>query len=325
MSLPSLSMPADWPALTGLDCLRLADFSAADLTQLVRLGREVKQLSALKVPFEPLRGSTLAMIFDKPSTRTRVSFAVGIHELGGQALELNPDTLQIARGESLADTGRVLSQYVDGIMMRTDAHEKLEQLAQAASVPVVNGLSDSFHPCQLLADLLTLYERHGRLTGLAVAYVGDGSNMANSWIEAAALLGMGLRLATPPGYEPDPDLVTWARTLAVRSGGSIHLTHDPREAVGGADAVYTDVWVSMGQEAESAEREAAFAPYQVNRLLMQVAGPDAVFLHCLPAHRGLEVTDDVLDGPQSLVFEQAGNRLHAQKALLVSLLAARVR
>ncbi|MGC8486963.1 MAG: ornithine carbamoyltransferase [Clostridia bacterium] len=325
MALAPLSPPPEWPALTGADCLRLADFTESDLSQLVRLGRELKQLHALKVPFEPLRGTTLAMIFDKPSTRTRVSFAVGIQQLGGQPLELSPGTLQLSRGETLEDTGRVLSRYVDGIMMRTGPQEKLEALAEAAAIPVINGLSDRFHPCQLLADLLTLYERFGTLRGLAVAYVGDGGNMAHSWLEAAALLGMGIRVASPPGYEPDAALVEWARITATRSGGSVHVTHDPREAVAGADAVYTDVWISMGQEAEAEARRRAFTGFQVNRLLMQVAGPQAVFLHCLPAHRGEEVSGDVLDGPASLVWDQAENRLHAQKALLVSLLAARVR
>lgn len=325
MALAPLSIPPEWPDLTGADCLRLTDFSEPDLSQLVRLGRELKQLNALKIPFEPLRGTTLAMIFDKASTRTRVSFAVGIQQLGGQPLELQPAALQLSRGETLEDTGRVLSRYVDGIMMRTGPQEKLEALAAAATVPVINGLSDSFHPCQLLADLLTLYEHFGALRGLAVAYVGDGSNMANSWLEAAALLGMGLRIACPPGYEPDPALVAFASQTAPLSGGSVYVTHDPREAVAGADAVYTDVWVSMGQEAEAPTRHQAFSGFQVNRLLMQVAGHDAVFLHCLPAHRGEEVTDDVLDGPQSLVWDEAENRLHAQKALLVSLLAPRVR
>ncbi|MCL8206675.1 MAG: ornithine carbamoyltransferase [Actinomycetia bacterium] len=325
MAVAPTPMPPEWPALYGRDCLRLADFDAADVLGLVRLGRELKQLHQLRVPFEPLRGATLAMIFEKPSTRTRVSFAVGMQQLGGQALELSPSMLQLSRGETLEDTARVLSRYVNAIMVRTGPQANLEALAAAAAVPVINGLSDAFHPCQTLADLLTLYERFGYLRGLAVAYIGDGGNMAASWLEAAALLGMGLRVATPPGYEPDPDLVAWAKQQAELSGAGIHLTHDPHEAVAGADVVYTDVWVSMGQEAEAAARRQAFAPYQVNRLLMQIAGPNAIFMHCLPAHRGEEVTDEVLDGPQSCVWDQAENRLHAQKALLLSLLAPRHR
>jgi ornithine carbamoyltransferase len=290
---------------------------------LVRLARELKQMSRLAGPFEPLRGSSLALIFEKPSTRTRVSFAVAIQQLGGLPLELNPGALQLSRGETVEDTGRILSRYVDGIILRTGAHGTLEDLAAASTVPVVNGLSDSYHPCQTLADLLTLFERFGYVRGLAVAYVGDGSNMAAAWLEAAALLGIGLRIATPAGYAPDPALVAWASERARARGGGVHITTDPAEAVAGADAVYTDVWVSMGQEAEAADRLAAFRPYQVNRLLMEMAGADAIFMHCLPAHRGQEVTADVLDGPRSVVWDQAENRLHTEKALLVSLLAPR--
>jgi ornithine carbamoyltransferase len=318
-----LPLPPAWPDLTGRDFLRLADVTGDEVMGMVRLARELKQMSRLKVPFEPLRGSTLAMIFEKPSTRTRVSFAVAIQQLGAQPLELNPTTLQLARGETLEDTGRILSRYVDAIILRTGPQKVLEDLADAATCPVINGLSDQFHPCQTLADLLTLFEHYGHVKGLTVAYVGDGSNMAAAWLEAAALLGMGLRIATPPGYEPDPDLTAWAAREAELHGGHVYVTHDPREAVAGADAVYTDVWVSMGQEAEAEARLKAFQDYQVNRLLMQVAGNDAIFMHCLPAHRGQEVTGDVLDGPRSVVWEEAENRLHAEKALLVSLLAPR--
>lgn len=321
MAVAALPIPSRWPALFGRDCLRLADFEADDIMHLVRLGQELKQLSAMHMRFEPLKGRTLATLFEKASTRTRTSFAVGMQQLGGHVVDLQPAELQLSRGETLEDTARVLSRYVDALMVRTGAHQRLEALAQFADIPVINGLSDDFHPCQLLADLLTLYERFGRLKGLVVAYVGDGSNMAASWIEAAALMGMGLRIATPPGYEPSPDLVAWGQAEARLSGGGIHLTHDPREAVADADMVYTDVWVSMGQEKETAARLEAFAPYQVNRLLMRVAGSDALFMHCLPAHRGQEVAADVIDGSQSVVWDQAENRLHAQKALLLSLLA----
>jgi ornithine carbamoyltransferase len=315
------SVPARWPVLRGRDVLRLNDFSPDELRSLVDLARTIKQLRQLPLSFEPLKGRTLALLFEKPSTRTRVSFSVGMQQLGGQVLELSPATLQLARGETLEDTAAVLSRYVDALMVRTGPQERLERLAEHATIPVINGLSDAFHPCQLLADLLTLAERFGTLSGLVVAYVGDGSNMAASWLEAAALLGLGLRLAVPPGYEPPPDLVEWAAKQAEATGGGVTLTHDPVEAVLGADVVYTDVWVSMGQEAEAERRLRDFAPYQVNRLLMQQAGPDTLFMHCLPAHRGQEVTADVIDGPQSVVWDEAENRLHAQKALLLSILA----
>jgi ornithine carbamoyltransferase len=215
----------------------------------------------------------------------------------------------------------VLSRYVDAVMVRTGPQERLEILAEHATIPIINGLSDAFHPCQLLADLLTLAEHFGTLNGLVVSYVGDGSNMAASWMEAAAILGLGLRLAVPPGYEPPEPLMAWASAAAAAAGGGVSLTHDPREAVLGADVVYTDVWVSMGQEEMAAQRQRDFAPYQVNRLLMQQAGSDTLFMHCLPAHRGQEVTADVIDGPQSVVWEEAENRLHAQKALLLSVMA----
>jgi ornithine carbamoyltransferase len=314
-------IPARWPVLYGRDVLRLNDFSADELTRLVDLARTLKQLRQLPVSFEPLRGRTLATVFEKPSTRTRVSFAVGMQQLGGQVLELAPATLQLARGESLEDTARVLSRYVDAVMVRTGPQERLEILAEHATIPIINGLSDAFHPCQLLADLLTLAEHFGTLNGLVVSYVGDGSNMAASWMEAAAILGLGLRLAVPPGYEPPEPLMAWASAAAAAAGGGVSLTHDPREAVLGADVVYTDVWVSMGQEEMAAQRQRDFAPYQVNRLLMQQAGSDTLFMHCLPAHRGQEVTADVIDGPQSVVWEEAENRLHAQKALLLSVMA----
>ena len=311
-------LPAQ-PHLVGRDFLRLADLSGQEVLQLVHLAHEMKQRrGATRV--EPLAGMTVALIFEKPSTRTRVSFAVAVHQLGGFALELAPNTLQLARAETLGDTGRVLSRYVDAIVLRTGDQGVLEELAAAASVPVVNALSNQYHPCQTLADLLTLTEQFGGLKGLPVAYVGDGSNMAAAWLEAAALVGLNLRLATPPGYAPDPALTEGAAAAARRAGGSVVLTVGPEGAVAGAAAVYTDVWVSMGQEAEAAARRQAFSGFAVTPALMEKASPHAIFMHCLPAHRGEEVAAAVLDGPQSVVWDQAENRLHTEKALLASLL-----
>ncbi len=322
MAVASIKVPSRWPTLNGRDVLRLQDLSSEEIIQLIQLARDLKHIQKMRIPFEPLRGRTLALIFEKASTRTRVSFSVGMQQLGGYILELSPNTLQISRGETLEDTARVLSRYVDALMVRTGPHHRLEVLAQAATIPVINGLSDEHHPCQVLADLLTIYEHFGTLNGFVITYIGDGSNMANSWIEAAALLGFGLRLAIPPGYEPPAALLDWAKPEAENRGGGIYLTHDPKEVAVDADVIYTDVWISMGQEAEEAQRLKDFAPFQVNRLLMQLAGPKTVFMHCLPAHRGQEVTDDVIDSEQSIVWDEAENRLHAQKALLLSLLAS---
>ncbi|MDA8200317.1 MAG: ornithine carbamoyltransferase [Thermaerobacter sp.] len=307
------------PHLVGRDFLRLADVSGGEVLQLVHLAHQMKQ-RRWATRLEPLAGMTVALIFEKPSTRTRVSFAVAVQQLGGLPLELAPNTLQLARAETLADTGRVLSRYVDAIVLRTGDQSVLEELAEAASIPVVNALSNQYHPCQTLADLLTLSEQFGGVKGFPVAYVGDGSNMAAAWLEAAALVGLDLRVATPAGYAPDAALAAWASAAARQVGGSVVLTEDPGAAVDGARAVYTDVWVSMGQEAEATARRQAFTGFQVTPALMQSAAPDAVFMHCLPAHRGEEVAAAVLDGPQSVVWEQAENRLHTEKALLASLL-----
>ncbi len=307
------------PHLVGRDFLRLADVSGGEVLQLVHLAHQMKQ-RRWATRLEPLAGMTVALIFEKPSTRTRVSFAVAVQQLGGLPLELAPNTLQLARAETLADTGRVLSRYVDAIVLRTGDQSVLEELAEAASIPVVNALSNQYHPCQTLADLLTLSEQFGGVKGFPVAYVGDGSNMAAAWLEAAALVGLDLRVATPAGYAPDAALAAWASAAARQVGGSVVLTEDPGAAVDGARAVYTDVWVSMGQEAEATARRQAFTGFQVTTALMQSAAPDAVFMHCLPAHRGEEVAAAVLDGPQSVVWEQAENRLHTEKALLASLL-----
>ncbi|MEW5322983.1 ornithine carbamoyltransferase [Geobacillus thermoleovorans] len=307
-------------SLKGRDFLTLLDFSTDEIMDLLALAADLKAKQKAGVPYAPLSGKTMAMIFEKPSTRTRVSFEVGMIQLGGQAMYLNGNDLQLGRGETIADTARVLSQYVDVIMIRTFAHQKVEELAKYASVPVINGLTDDDHPCQALADLLTIYEVKKTFQGVKLAYVGDGNNVANALLAAAAKVGMDISIACPPGYEPKAEYVESARRIGEKTGATIVVTHDPLEAAAGADAIYTDVWTSMGQESESAERLQVFQPYQVNEQLVKAAKSDYLFLHCLPAHRGEEVTAGVMDGPNSFVFEQAGNRLHAQKAILVSIL-----
>ncbi|MBB6176725.1 ornithine carbamoyltransferase [Anoxybacillus tengchongensis] len=306
--------------LKGKDFLTLADYSKEEIEYLLHLALELKEKQQNGERYTPLSGKTLAMIFEKPSTRTRVSFEVGMVQLGGHALHLSSRDLQIGRGETIADTARVLSEYVDGIMIRTFEHEKVEELAQYAKIPVINGLTDDDHPCQALADLLTIYEVKGKLQGLKLAYIGDGNNMAHALMLAAAKVGMDCAIASPKGYEPKETIVKKAKHIAGENGATIVVTNDPYEAIANADVVYTDVWASMGQEAEANERIHIFAPFQVNEALVQQAKQDFMFLHCLPAHRGEEVTEDVIDGKQSYIFQQAGNRLHAQKALLVSLL-----
>jgi ornithine carbamoyltransferase len=263
----------------------------------------------------PLEGRTLAMIFMKSSTRTRVSFEVGTFQLGGHALFLSPRDIQLGRGEPVADTARVLSRYVDGIMIRTYAHAEVEELARHATVPVINGLTDLAHPCQILADLLTVRQHLGAIEGRKVAWIGDGNNMANSWIDAAYRLGFELSLACPEGYDPDPATLERAQAEA-----KVTVVRDPREAVAGAHVVNTDVWASMGQEEEQKERERAFAGFTVDARLMHGAARDAIFLHCLPAHRGEEVAAEVIDGPQSRVWDEAENRLHVQKAIMAALI-----
>lgn len=307
-------------SLKGRDFLTLLDFSTEEILDLLALATDLKAKQKAGVSYTPLSGKTMAMIFEKPSTRTRVSFEVGMIQLGGQAMYLNGNDLQLGRGETIADTARVLSQYVDVIMIRTFAHQKVEELAEYASVPVINGLTDDDHPCQALADLLTIYEVKKTFQGVKLAYVGDGNNVANALLVAAAKVGMNVAIACPPGYEPKAEYVEAARQIGEKTGATVVVTHDPLVAVAGADAIYTDVWTSMGQESESAERLQVFQPYQVNEELVKAAKPDYLFLHCLPAHRGEEVTAGVMDGPNSVIFEQAGNRLHAQKAILLSVL-----
>jgi len=268
----------------------------------------------------PLKGQTLAMIFEKFSTRTRVSFEVGMIELGGFAVTLNTKDLQMGRGETVADTARVLSRYVDGIMYRAFEHSMVLELAKYATVPVINGLDNFEHPCQIMADLLTVKERFGRLKGIKMAYVGDGNNVCNSLMLGCAMVGMDLACGCPKGYEPDAGVTEKAKEIAKANGCSLKITESAKEAAKGADVVYTDVWVSMGQEEQSRMREQIFKPYQVNADLMSVADPKAIVMHCLPAHRGMEITDEVIDSERSVVLDQAENRLHAQKAIMVALM-----
>jgi ornithine carbamoyltransferase len=304
-------------ALRGRDFLSVRDLSAAELGELFERALLMKR-EPLKFS-TALRGQTLAMIFEKPSLRTRVSFDVGMVQLGGHALDLSPE-ISLGRREAIRDVARNLERMVQAIMVRTYAHESLEQLAQHAAIPVINGLTDFSHPCQALADYLTMLEVKGRLQGLHVAYVGDGNNVAHSLIFGAALVGAHLPVATPRGYEPDRGALDWAGSQAPATGARVRWVESPEEAVTGADVVYTDVWASMGQEAEAAARRAVFLPYQVGERLFGLAKPDALFMHCLPAHRGDEVTDQVIDSDRSVVFQQAENRLHAQKALLFALM-----
>lgn len=294
------------------DFLAIPDFSAPELLALFDLADRMRTGAYTK---QPLAGKTLAMIFMKASTRTRVSFEVGTYQLGGHALFLSPRDVQLGRGEPIADTARVLSRYVDGIMIRTFAHQDVEELAKFASVPVINGLTDLLHPCQILADLLTVRQHLGGWEGKKVAWIGDGNNMANSWINAAWRLGFELSLACPEGYEPADHLLARAKETA-----RITLTRDPAEAIAGAHVVNTDVWASMGQEDEQKKRERDFAGYTVNKAMMARASSNAIFLHCLPAHRGEEVSADVIDGPQSRVWDEAENRLHVQKAIMAVLM-----
>ena len=300
------------------DFLSVDDLDPDELADLLRLSVDVK--ARPEAYAEHLRGRSAALIFEKPSTRTRVSFEVAVSSSGGHAVVLNASDLQLGRGETIEDTGRVLSRYVDAIVLRTFEQERLEVLARAASVPVVNSLSDFEHPCQALADLLTVQERLGSLAGRTLVYLGDGNNVAHSLLLAGALSGMTVRCATPPGFEPIPQVVHRAEEIAAQSGGSVEILHDPMEASTDADILYTDVWASMGQEAESDERALVFPAYQVSQKLVDVAADDVVVLHCLPAHRGQEITDDVIDGPHSAVWDQAENRVHTQRALLLRLL-----
>ncbi len=291
------------------DLLALRSLSPEDVRRLIDRAKA-------KAPSRALAGKAVGIFLEKASTRTRVSFEVAIAQLGGHPVFLPAQEIQLGRGETIADTARVLSRYLNALVIRTFGQDRLEEWARHATIPVINGLTDSHHPCQILADLMTIDENKGRLAGLVVAYVGDGNNVAHSLLEGCAMMGMTCRIAAPAGYQPDAEVVKWAEVQAAKTGGGIQIGEDPRAAVRGADVLYTDVWTSMGQEAEASKRLGVFRPYQVNAELLRLAKPDAIVMHCLPAHRGEEITDDVMEGPRSVIFDQAENRLHVQKAIL---------
>ena len=299
------------------DFLALTDWSRDELDQIFELTRDLKAKQQRGEEHHLLKGKTLGMIFEKSSTRTRVSFEVGMYQLGGHALFLHSGTTQLGRGEPIKDTARVMSRYVDGIMIRTFSQAGVEELARWSDIPIINGLTDSYHPCQIMADLFTVIEHKGGYQNLTYCWIGDGNNMAHSWINAAAVFGFELRVATPKGYEPDAAVVARAKEL----GANVLYTHDPLEAARGAQVLNTDVWASMGQEAEQKERERAFVGFQLNDEVVAAAAPDCIVLHCLPAHRGEEITDAVIEGPHSVVFDEAENRLHVQKAIMATLMA----
>jgi ornithine carbamoyltransferase len=301
--------------------LDLADWSSQELWHIMESARQLKAEWQAGGNQPVLKGKQLAMIFQKPSLRTRVSFEVAMEHLGGHALMLSPDEIGFGARESVGDISRVLSGYAQGIMARVFEHEHLTELARYATVPVINGLSDYSHPCQAMADMLTIYECFGKLNGVRFTYVGDGNNVATSLAEAAGHFGLHFTIANPPGYELSEDILSHASDLAEKSGGSIQVFNDPNTAVEQADVLYTDTWVSMGQESQTARRLQALRPYQVNQELVERAGKDVIVMHCLPAHRGQEITDEVADGPHSALFQQAANRLHVQKAILVQLMA----
>ncbi|TCP28716.1 ornithine carbamoyltransferase [Scopulibacillus darangshiensis] len=308
--------------LKGKDFLTLADLEPNNLCLLLDEAKDIKNLQKKGIPHPYLSGKVLGMIFEKSSTRTRVSFEVGMMQLGGQAIFLSSKDIQLGRGETIEDTAKVLSRYVDGLMIRTFAHKSIEEFALHSEVPVINGLTDLHHPTQVLADLLTIYEHKGALSGLKMCYVGDGNNnMCHSLMEGAASSGMHLAIASPNGYEPNLKIVENAKRIGQLTGSQIDITTSPEEAIEQADVVVTDVWASMGQEEEQEKRLQTFRPYQVNQSLCSKAKEDFIFLHCLPAHRGEEVTSDIIDGPHSVVFDEAENRLHAQKAILKNLMS----
>lgn len=306
--------------LKGRDFLALVDYTPEEIHYLINLGIDLKKKQKAGETYHPLKGKTLGMIFEKSSTRTRVSFEVGMFQLGGHALFLSKNDLQLGRGETIWDTGQVMSRYLDGIMIRTFAHRNVVELARGATIPVINGLTDLSHPCQAMADYMTVKEMKGKLEGLKVAFVGDGNNMVHSLMMGAAKLGMHFAVATPEGYEPDQEIIGLSKENAKQTGGSVLVTQDPKEAVADADIVYTDVWASMGQEEEQAKREEAFKNYQINDELVKYAKSDYLFMHCLPAHRGEEVSESVIDGDRSVIFDQAENRLHAQKAIMAAIM-----
>ncbi len=298
------------------------DVTPADVQDLFDLAASLKAKQRQQILHPVLQGKTLAMIFEKPSLRTRVTFEAGMTQLGGHAIYLAPADIRLGQRETVQDAARNLERWVDGLVARTFSHKTVERLAHYSRVPVINGLSDGHHPVQILCDLFTLWERRGSLAGLRVAFMGDGNNVCHSWLQGAAKMGLHFTLACPSGYEPDPTVMARAQEQAKASGARLTVTHDPSTAAQGADVLYTDVWASMGQEDEHAQRLRDFQGFQLDRGLVQQAGPDVLVMHCLPAHRGEEITDEVIDGPHSIVFDQAENRLHMQKAILVTLLGS---
>jgi ornithine carbamoyltransferase len=297
--------------------LALHDYNEIELYGMLTLARELKAKQKQGIPHKLLDGKTVALIFEKASTRTRVSFEVGVFQLGGHGLFMSSGTSQMGRGEPIKDTARCMARYCDGVMIRTYGQAIVEEFAKYSEVPVINGLTDLFHPCQIMADLMTVIEHKKNYERLTFAWVGDGNNMANTWIEAAAIFGFNLRLACPKSYEPDANILAWAQAKAP---GRITLTADPKEAVAGADILNTDVWASMGQESEQQQRELAFSGYCLDDSLLALANPDCLIMHCLPAHRGEEISDSVIEGKKSVVWDQAENRLHVQKAIMATLI-----
>jgi ornithine carbamoyltransferase len=302
--------------MKGKDLISIHDLTLEEVNQIFELSKTFKQKQLIGEPHQVLEGKTLGMIFTKPSTRTRISFETGIYQLGGIGMYFGPNDLQLGKSESIADTAKVLSRYLNGIMIRTFAHQDVIDLAEGASIPVINGLTDLLHPCQVLADLFTILEKKGKLKGLKLAYIGDGNNMAHSLLNGCSKVGMHISIASPSGYKPNADIVNNAKKNAKYMGSKVEILDDPVKAVKNVDVVYTDVWASMGQESEAAERRKKFMKYQVNPKLVKNAKDDYLFMHCLPAHRGDEVVNEVADSPNSVIFDEAENRLHVQKAIM---------
>lgn len=300
--------------------LTIFDLSTKEIESLLIRAVELKAIQKQGIECRPLKGKTLGLLFEKQSTRTRLSFEVAALQLGGHSIYLSPHQIQMGRGEELRDTARVFSRYLDGVVIRTFEHKMIEEFAGNSSIPVINGLTDIHHPCQIISDMLTILEKKERISGIRLAFIGDGNNVAHSLIEGAAVMGMNIRIASPKGYEPDNRITEIAKQKAKETGAAIEIMEDPFEAVDNADVVYTDVWTSMGQEDEESKRKSIFKKYRINRELMKKAKGDAIILHCLPAHRGEEITDEMMESPQSVVFDQAENRLHMQKALLEMLM-----
>jgi ornithine carbamoyltransferase len=307
-------------SLNKKDLISIEDLTKEEIELILNISDMIRIKHKNNELFVPLLGKCLAMIFRKPSTRTRVSFEVAMFHLGGASIYLSPNELQLSRGETIADTAKVLSRYVNGIMIRTFSHQEVIELAKNATIPVINGLTDYSHPCQIISDLLTIKDKKKVLDGLTIAYVGDGNNVCNSWLFAAPKMGMNLKIATPEGYTPDKNIQEKAKNIAQTTKTQVVVTETPEEAVKDADVIYTDVWTSMGQEEEAEKRKEIFRKYQVNSELVHLAKKDVIIMHCLPAHRGEEIIDDVMDGPNSVVFDQAENRLHAQKGILALLM-----